>query len=234
MLIKKLNHLFSNKRFFSQLNELHPWFITGIFDAEACFNIIITKSPSTNLGWMVKLRVIIELHKKDIGSLREAKSFFGGIGTVNVHSKRNSVVFQVTNINHLVTRIVPHFEKYSLQSSKRANFELWKECVNLLVNKEHLTQNGLEKIVYNKKFMHNKISNQLLKAFPNILFLKPPRRKNVIYSNTETKDNNSLLDPNWISGFIEGDGSFYIILNEKKNMYISEFQYIFIVRKNFY
>ena len=78
-----------------------------------------------------------------------------------------------------------------------------------MVNGEHLNQKGLEKVVFNKAVMHNKLSSQLIAAFPNLVFLKTP---DVAVS---AKDNDSFLDPNWISGFIEGDGSFYITLNSK-------------------
>ncbi len=78
-----------------------------------------------------------------------------------------------------------------------------------MVNGEHLNQKGLEKVVSNKAVMHGKPSSRLTAAFPNLVFLKTP---DVAIS---AKDNDSFLDPNWISGFIEGDGSFYITLNSK-------------------
>ena len=72
-------------------------------------------------------------------------------------------------LSDLVTRIIPHFNKYDLQSSKITNYELWKKCVYIMLNKEHLIQHGLEKIVYYKAIMHNKLSSQLLAAFPNLV-----------------------------------------------------------------
>jgi hypothetical protein len=81
-----------------------------------------------------------------------------------------------------------------------------------MIKKEHKNQTGLEKIVYYKALMHNKLSNQLLNAFPNSFSL---REHELLF--LKTGNNDSSLDPNWISGFFEGDGSFYIIMNSKSN-----------------
>ena len=56
---------------------------------------------------------------------------------------------------------------------------------------------------YNKKSIHNKLSRQLIAAFPSIVVSKRLERA------PSAKDNDPFLDPYWISGFIEGDGSFY-------------------------
>ena len=104
---------------------LNPWFVTGIFDAEGCFNITVTKSSSTNIGWRVQLRVIFELHIKDKNLVYMIQDFFNGIGHINTHTKKNSIRYEITKMNDLVTYIIPHFTKYSLQSTKRINFELW-------------------------------------------------------------------------------------------------------------
>jgi hypothetical protein len=53
--------------YFSTLGliKLNPWFVTGVTDAEGCFNVTVTKS-SGSVGWRVQARFIIELHVKDI------------------------------------------------------------------------------------------------------------------------------------------------------------------------
>jgi len=50
----------------SRASKLDPWYITGITDAEGCFNVTVTRSSSTRIGWRVQLRYIIELHVKDV------------------------------------------------------------------------------------------------------------------------------------------------------------------------
>lgn len=110
----------------------------------------------------------------------------------------------IVSLNHIVNIMIPHFEKYPLQSAKRIDFELWKRCVNLMKQGKHLTQEGLEQIVSIKAAINNGLSDQLIKAFPQITKLVRP-----LYIPS-----NELLHPDWVTGFIEGVpyGSFFILL----------------------
>ena len=69
------------------------------FDAEACFNRVVTKSSSTNLGGRVLLpqlrlvRLPLEVHNKDADLLHKIQSFFGGIVIISFHSKKTSYTF---------------------------------------------------------------------------------------------------------------------------------------------
>lgn len=101
------------------LLKLRLWFITGFSDAEGSFNIVVTKSLSTKIGWRVQARFIIELHLRDIVLLNMIQSTFDGIGNITINTNRNSVRFIVVNLNDLVDVVVPHFEKYPLQSAKK-------------------------------------------------------------------------------------------------------------------
>jgi len=135
------------------------------------------------------------------------QSFFGGIGTITINPKKRSARYSVVGINDINNFIVTHFENYPLQSVKKIDFDLWKECVNLIINKKDKTQEGLEQIVAIKSKMNLGLSNLLKKEFPNI---------NCLDRQTYLT-NNDRLDPDWVSGFIEGDGSFYIYIRTKTN-----------------
>lgn len=64
-----------------------------------------------------------------------------------------------------MTHIINHFDKYPLISQKRADFELFKQV--FLINKEHLTIEGLQKIVAIKYSINKGLSPKLQSAFPN-------------------------------------------------------------------
>jgi len=194
---------------FSTLNfsVLHPWFITGLIDAEGCFNIMITKSSSV-LGWRVQARFLLELHIKDIELLYQLQSFFSGIGTVTISNNKKVARYSIVGINEIINILLPHFTNYPLQSVKKIDFISWKNCVIIIANKEHLTLQGFKKIVSNKAIMNLGLSNNLKTAFPNIISLVRP-----LYIS------NNLLNPNWINGFITGDGSFNITINKKNQVF---------------
>lgn len=198
-----------NIRFYSTINsiKLNPWFITGFTDAEGNFNMIVAKSSSINIGWRVQARFIIELHIKDISTLNMIQSFFGGIGNITINQNRNSTRFIIVNLNDLVKFIIPHFNNYPLQSNKKIDFESWKECIKIMSNKKHLTQEGLKQIVALKGILNLGLSDQLKIEFSDIVSLIRP----------SYICNEDALDPNWISGFIEGDGSFFITIKPLKN-----------------
>lgn len=87
------------------------------------------------------------LHSKDSQILNEIQAFFGGIGKIYNKSNREEISYRVRDIKYIRNVIIPYFDKYPLQSAKCIDFQLFKECVVLIVPKEHLTQSGLDKIV---------------------------------------------------------------------------------------
>lgn len=190
------------KHFSSENNSLNPWYVTGFVDAEGCFNINITKSSSNLVGYQVQARFIIEVNIKDISMLHSIQAFFGGIGSITSTSK--VARYSVHGIND-INNITSFFDEYPLQSAKQIDFALWKECVKLMLSKNHLITQGLEKILSYKTAMNYGESDKLKLLFPNINSIKRPL----------VEISNSKLNPFWVSGFIGGEGSFYV--NTKKN-----------------
>jgi hypothetical protein len=123
------------------------------------------------------------LHIKDKALLEQIKKFFnaGGIYNTSTTSK-----FSITAVKDLQS-IIEHFDKYSLQTKKRGDYQLFKQALSLIINKEHLTEAGLAKIVAIKATMNRGLSvrSELKAAFPNIT---PAPRPNVL--------NQRIEDPN--------------------------------------
>ena len=183
----------------SSLNHsLNPWFITGFSDAEGSFIILILKDTKNKTNWTVKTRFTIGLHKKDTAILELIKSYFGGIGTISPQSK-DSVQYRVGSLKEISDIIIPHFDKYPLITNKKADFILFKQIISLINNKEHLTIEGLQKILCIKGSLNLGLSDELKTKFPNI---KPIERPIVALPE--------IIEGNWISGFTSGEGCFHV------------------------
>jgi len=57
--------------------------------------------------------------------------------------------------------------KYPLITQKRSDYELFKQAVELMKQKEHLTEEGLRKLVAIKASMNKGLSDELKLAFPD-------------------------------------------------------------------
>ncbi len=84
------------------------------------------------------------------------RSFFDGHPLLRRGSP-TAVRYYVSSITDLQV-IIEHFDKYALLSKKRADFELLKQAFILVQNKEHLTYEGLEKIIAIKASINNGLS----------------------------------------------------------------------------
>jgi len=195
--LKMNTSLLNNNLNVQKLEGLHPWLITGFCDAEACFYFSITKK-NCKTGWGVRPTFHITLHKKDQALLELIQASLGGVGKIYKQGK-DSVQLTVYSLAELINVIIPHFEKYPLITQKRVDYEGWKEVLDLMNSKQHLTIEGLERIVGIKTFMNRGISNTLKLAFPNVTSVK----RSVFV-------NQGNIDPNWLAGFTSGDGSFII------------------------
>jgi hypothetical protein len=121
--------------------RLHPNYVTGFVDGEGSFII-----EFQNLE-VVLPKFSIELHKKDLLLLKQIQKFFNGIGTITLNKNRNSAVFRVFKLKDLTNIVIPHFIKYSLITQKKADFELFRLVIKLINHGEHLTNEGIRKIL---------------------------------------------------------------------------------------
>jgi len=145
--------------------ELNPLYVTGFSDGEACFHLAIGKNTKYKIGYYVNPGFSIALHKKDENLLKKIKEFFGGVGVLRV--KENIVQFRVFSIQDLDV-IIKHFDTYPLISKKLADYLLFKEALELIKNKKHLTIEGFNKIISIRASMNKGLPENLQKDFANI------------------------------------------------------------------
>jgi len=177
--------------------KLDPWFITGFSDAEGCFTTTVTKDNKSKTGWAVKLSFQIGLHEKDRALLEKIQIFFNGIGNISKHGSA-MVHYRVESVKDLA-KIIEHFENYPLLTQKWGDFMLFKKAYEIMLNKEHLNKEGLEKFIEVKASINKGLSESLKLAFPNITVLDKPQRENIKIENSQ-----------WLAGFASGEGCFYV------------------------
>lgn len=65
--------------------------------------------------------------------------------------------------------VIDHLDKYPLITNKLADYILFKQVVGMMLLKEHLTSEGLDKIVAIKAAMNRGLPEELASSFPYIL-----------------------------------------------------------------
>lgn len=188
--------------------KLNPWWVTGFCDGESSFSILIRRSKTHKLGWSVELCFQIDIHKKDLALLEQIKNYFG-VGEIYNH-RSNTTQYRVQSIKSIMN-ILDHFDKYPLVTQKQINYKLFKMVINLIVNKEHLTLHGLQKILSIRAALNNGLSDQLSKEFPNITPVPKPLMQP-----------QEIPDPNWLAGFTDGEGCFFVKFQESSSHKLKE------------
>ena len=177
--------------------KLNPLWVTGFVDGEGCFTIWVTKNSRYKQGWLVQVSFQITLHKKDQELLKWIQIYFKGVGNITKQGE-NYINYRVKNIEGLKL-IINHFDSYPLKTQKQGDFVLLKRIFYLMLKKEHLTNEGLLKIVEIKASMNLGLSDDLKVAFPNIISQERP------LVETNTIDN---LD--WLAGFTSAEDCFMV------------------------
>ncbi len=198
--------------------------ISGFVDAEGCFRISIIKNKNYKSNpWLaslydktkentsmktiplsVRLYFQIGLHLKDKLILELIKSELG-VGEI-YNSRVDSVELQVSSFKD-IGAIIKFFDKYPLITQKWADYLLFKKAYVLMLKKEHLTIEGLIKLVRIKSLINRGLTDQLRETFPNI---ESENNKKCIID----KD---ITSPDWISGFTSGEGSFQVRIFKSTN-----------------
>jgi hypothetical protein len=115
--------------------------------------------------------------------LNGIQAYFNGIGNFYTHGK-DGVQYLVSSVNDL-SKIVDHFDKYPLVTEKQADFFIFKQILEIIKCKDHLTIEGLKKIINLRASMNNGLPVLLKVSFPKTI---PVKRRFV--------QNPQILDPN--------------------------------------
>ena len=195
----KSRYSFNNKNTF----YLNPDYVTGFVDGEGCFSISVFKDSRRLTGWQVKPIFSISLHNKDVNLLESIQRTLN-VGKISKHGV-DSKQYRVSSLSNLQV-IIEHFDKYPLITQKQADYLLFKEAVNLIINKEHLSLTGLLKLVGIKATINWGLSEKFKEYFPTV---EPINKPEVEFTN--------IKNLNWIRGFVEAEGSFQVLIQESRN-----------------
>lgn len=120
-----------------------PHWLAGFTSGEGCFSIDIKKGK-TKTGFITTLKLRITQNNRD-SDLMKSLVYFLGCGRIEL-GFRNSTVFAVTKISEITDVIIPFFNKYNIIGNKVEDFNDWCKVAKIMVDKTHLTVEGLEDI----------------------------------------------------------------------------------------
>jgi len=154
--------------------------------------------------------------------LKLIQVYFGGIGRIS-KERNNCCDYSTSSLDQILTKIIPHFDKYPLKTNKYSDYLLFKEVVMIMQRKEHLTVEGLQKIINIRASLNRGLTPLLTEAFPNTVAL--PRPLLPLHGDE--------LNPQWIAGFTSGDGCFKVsIIDSDKRKPSSRVLLLFVLTQH--
>lgn len=119
-------------------------YIAGFVDGEGSFNISLRKKKDYSTGWQPVLSFNVSQKEKTMLLLLQ-QTFKCGI----LKRRRDGLhSYDVTNPIDLSNQILPFFQKFSFFSKRKMlNFKLFTSAVQLMVQKRHLTRDGLRELL---------------------------------------------------------------------------------------
>lgn len=123
-----------------------PWYITGFTDGEGCFSISFNRRAKLKTGIEVRPSFAIGQNKRSLQVLKDIHAYFG-CGAIRFSKADQMYKYEVRSIGDLMKRIIPHFQKYPLQTSKQLDFEIFARVCELIYQSRHLNNEYLEQII---------------------------------------------------------------------------------------
>ncbi len=152
----------------------------GFTDGDGCFNVY-TNSQNRKLNFTFKL----SQKNNNLQALYFMKKNLG-VGTVR-EDKRGMAHFLVRDKETIKKVIIPLFDKNILLTSKEYNYLKFKHCIEISDNST-LTQEQ-------KIFLINEINSTTIP---------------IDFQSSAWSQNKSPITKDWLIGFVEAEGSFYI------------------------
>nr|YP_009057887.1 putative LAGLIDADG homing endonuclease [Nephroselmis astigmatica]YP_009057906.1 putative LAGLIDADG homing endonuclease [Nephroselmis astigmatica]AID67745.1 putative LAGLIDADG homing endonuclease [Nephroselmis astigmatica]AID67746.1 putative LAGLIDADG homing endonuclease [Nephroselmis astigmatica] len=121
-------------------------YITGFVDGEGCFCISFSQRAKFKTGLEVRPSFSISQNKRSLKALQSVQEYFQ-CGGLRYSKKDQTYKYEVRSLRDLRKYVIPHFEKYPLQTSKSADFKIFAWICRQIAASKHLNRDFLEEII---------------------------------------------------------------------------------------
>ena len=129
------------------------WYITGFTDGEGCFLVSFNRRAKLKTGIEVRPSFSIGQNKHSLQVLKNIHAYFG-CGAIRFSKNDQLYKYEVRSVGDLIKYIIPHFQKYPLQTSKQLDFEIFSHICELIYQSRHLSEEYLKQIIHQSYLMN--------------------------------------------------------------------------------
>lgn len=144
-------------------------YISGFIDGEGCFCVSFQPGKRHRFGWEVRPSFSVS-QNADRAELLYIIQEKWECGFIRPDSSDKTLKFEVRKTTDLAGKVIPHFKKFPLLSSKKIDFQRFERICELISAKQHFEFNGFEEIIRlamdmnpsgKRKYFGNEILNSL-------------------------------------------------------------------------
>ena len=134
-----------NRPIVTNQNIPDPMWLAGFTSAEGCFLVIVRPSKTIYLGYQTFLRFQITQHIRDRFLITNIINYLG-CGRLREGKNVKFLDIEVQKLSDINDKIIPFFNKYTILGVKSLDFADFSKVADLMKDKSHLNQKGLDKI----------------------------------------------------------------------------------------
>ena len=124
------------------------WFLAGFIEGEGALSVSIKHQPLARFGFYVDPEFFLYQHESGRRILELAKATFQNGRIFPKPGNPKVLVYSIGHQRFLTEKVVPFFERYVMPfSCKRDTFERFREILVMMNRKEHLTRDGMIRVV---------------------------------------------------------------------------------------
>ena len=128
-------------------DESAKWFLAGFIEGEGSLAVSIKKHPS-RFGFIASPEFFLYQHESGRRLLELAQEIFGTGSITPKPGNPQVLVFRIASRRVLLEQVIPFYERYVVPfTCKGAQFEGFREIVLAMNRKEHLTPDGLVRVI---------------------------------------------------------------------------------------
>lgn len=183
--------------------------ISGFIQADGCFTVTFEKKKT---GLLIKPRPIFVL-TQDISEENLFKEIHKWLGIGFIVKRKENITLTIKSLSEFKDILFPILDKYPLKYGKLNSYLIFKSIVNRMLCKEHLTLKGLIEIISLGFQLNKDTTKRTEKSKERLLQYLTKKYGEISLPNIVIESPKKLkesLDLDFLTGLIDGDGSFNV------------------------